>query len=91
MRKIYRIYDHRTYLLIANTKASRDHHSHFTVIGKNKQSVKDTCHMLIRIMEQKRIPKSSFLLRSAIRIVSDKRYKNKLLTELERRIEKEGK
>lgn len=86
MRKIYRIYDYGTYLLIANTNASKKHHSHFTTIGKNKQSVMDTCHMLIRLMGQERIPKSTFLLKSAIRLTNNSKYRNRLYIELEKRL-----
>lgn len=89
MIKIYRIYDYGTYLLIANTKASKEHHSHFTIKGKNKQAVMDTCHMLIKLIEKEKIPKSTFLLKSALRLSDNKAYKNKLYIELERRLSDE--
>lgn len=72
--------------MIVNTKASKDHHSHFTVKGKNKQAVMDTCHMLIKLIEKEKIPKSTFLLKSALRLSDSKAYKNQLYIELEKRL-----
>lgn len=84
----YRIYECNEYLLVVNVNGRLENHSHFSIKGRNKKKVLDTCNMLIKLIEHRRIPRSDYLLQSAIRLTTYKRYKAKLLKEKERRLKK---
>ncbi len=53
--------------IVKNNKGKYENHGHFKKV--------DTCYTLIRLMQKKTIPRSTYLLEAARRITIDAKYK----------------
>ena len=73
------IQDSRGFVLI-NTEGERENHAHL-----KKQS---TCHLLIRLIGKKIVPRSEYLRGSCLRLTTDEDYRNKILQKCEKDREK---
>lgn len=88
---VYRKYEFEIYntegsLVVVNTKGSYENHAHLTRHTDSKGKIKlDTAKTLISIMLRRKIPKSSYLITSAIRLTVDQEYRYALETALARR------
>lgn len=56
--------------IVKNIKGKYKNHGHFKKL--------DTCYLIIDLIKNKKIPKSKYLLGSAIRLTTDEKYKNTL-------------
>ena len=56
--------------IVKNNKGKYENHGHFKKV--------DTCYTLIRLMQKKTIPRSTYLLEAAKRITTDAKYKQTL-------------
>lgn len=56
--------------IVKNNKGKYENHGHFKKV--------DTCYTLIRLMQKKTIPRSTYLLEAARRITIDAKYKQTL-------------
>ncbi|WP_252241512.1 hypothetical protein [Clostridium sp. ZBS18] len=56
--------------IVKNIKGIYENHGHFKKL--------DTCYLIIDLIKHKKIPKSKYLLGSAIRLTTDEKYKNTL-------------
>lgn len=56
--------------IVKNNKGKYENHGHFKKV--------DTCYTLIRLMQKKTIPRSTYLLEAARRITTDTKYKQTL-------------
>lgn len=84
--KNFEVYDTVSSLVVINTLGDYENHAHLTRCvdkhGKIKISVAKT---LIDIVIKKRVPHSSYLLTSAMRLTTDIEYKKNLQLILEKR------
>ena len=63
-----------------------ENHAHLTKTVDSKGKVKlDTAKALINIVTKKRVPKSNYLVTSAIRLTTDEEYKENLMCILDKR------
>lgn len=82
----YEVYNTEGSLVIVNTKGSYENHAHLTKIIDSKGNIKlDVAKTLIDIVIKKRIPKSCYLITSAIRLTTDEEYRYSLKTALDKR------
>ena len=82
----YEVYNTEGSLVIVNTKGSYENHAHLTKIIDSKGNIKlDVAKTLIDIVIKKKIPKSNYLVTSAMRLTTDEEYKNNLMKVLDRR------
>lgn len=82
----YEVYNTEGSLVIVNTRGSYENHAHLTKITDYEGNIKlDAAKTLIEIVVKKRIPKSCYLITSAIRLTTDEEYKHSLKTALDKR------
>lgn len=82
---MYKIIKFKRYYLIANTKGEYKNHTHINVYSRTGEKEYKICKTLISIINDKRVPKSNYLLQSAIRLTLDEEYKYNLLEIQKRR------
>ncbi len=76
MSKVVEVIDEFTILegkddyIVKNNKGKYENHGHFKKV--------DTCYTIIRLMQKKTIPRSTYLLEAAKRITTDAKYKQTL-------------
>jgi hypothetical protein len=85
VNNIYKILRFKRYYLIANTQGSYSNHTHIKVRSRTGEKEYKVCKTLVGLIENKRIPKSNYLLQSAIRLTLDEEYKEQLLEVQQRR------
>lgn len=82
----YNIYITNSSLVVINTLGEYENHAHLTKKLDSKGKVKlNIAKTLIDIVIKKRIPKSNYLVTSAIRLTTDLEYKDNLIKVLNRR------
>ena len=82
----FEVYITNSSLVIINTNGEYENHAHLTKTVDSKGKVKlDTAKALINIVTKKRVPKSTYLVTSAIRLTTDKEYKENLICILDKR------
>ena len=82
----FEVYITNSSLVIINTNGEYENHAHLTKTVDSRGKVKlDTAKALINIVTKKRVPKSNYLVTSAIRLTTDKEYKENLMCILDKR------
>ena len=82
----FEVYITNSSIVIVNTKGEYENHAHLTKSEDAKGKVKlSTTKALIDIIIKKKIPRSNYLVTSAIRLTTDIEYKSNLIVVLERR------
>ena len=66
----YKILKNYSGCVLINKKGKYKNHGHFRK--------KETCFLMIKLMEKKEVPKSSYLRESALRISLDEKYKKNI-------------
>ncbi|OSA89116.1 UNVERIFIED_ORG: hypothetical protein B2H93_16805 [Clostridium botulinum] len=56
--------------IVKNLNGKYENHGHFKKL--------DTCYLIIDLVKNKKIPRSKYLIGSAIRLTTDEKYKNTL-------------
>lgn len=79
---MYKIINCGNYLTIVNTKGKRENHCHINKGSQNKMY--KTANMLIRLVRNKRVPRSDYLRQSAYRLTTDKRYRRDIKIKIEK-------
>lgn len=82
---MYKVVRFKKYYLISNTGGDYKNHTHIRVKSRTGEKEYNTCKLLIGLIEHKRVPRSNYLLESAIRLTLDVEYKEELLKVQERR------
>ena len=85
---MFKVVRYKRYYLVANTDGEYSNHTHIPVRSRTGEREYNVCKHLIFLIENKRIPRSSYLLSSAIRLTLDEEYKNQLLEVQDRRKQK---
>lgn len=76
---MFKILRYKWYYLVANTEGEYKNHTHIRVKTRTGEKEYKTCKMLVGLIENKRVPRSGYLLQSAIRLTLDEEYKSQLL------------
>ena len=66
----YKILQNQRDYIVVNTKGNYENHGHFKKLS--------TCYVIIRLVQRKTIPRSTYLLEAARRITTDAKYKQTL-------------
>ena len=66
----YKILQNERDYIVVNTNGKYENHGHFKKLS--------TCYVIIRLMQKKKIPRSTYLLEAARRITTDAKYKQTL-------------
>lgn len=70
---------YKRYYLVSNTEGSYKNHTHIKIRSGTGEKEYKTCKTLIYLIENKQVPRSNYLLQSAIRLTLDEEYKEHLL------------
>ena len=82
----FEVYITNSSIVIINTKGKYENHSHLTKVVDSAGKVKlTTTKALINIVIKKRVPKSNYLVTSAIRLTTDDEYRDNLIKILDKR------
>ena len=82
----YEVYVTNRSLIVINSRGAYENHAHLTKTISSKGAVKiGTAKTLIDIVIKKKVPKSNYLVVSAIRLTTDEDYKDNLRVILEKR------
>lgn len=87
--KNFEVYDTQSSLVVVNSKGSYENHAHLTrVIDKSGKLKLTVAKTLIDVVIKRQIPRSDYLLTSALRLTTDEIYKHNLETIVARRRDK---
>ena len=82
----FEVYITNSSIVIINTKGKYENHAHLTKVVDSAGKVKlTTTKALINIVIKKRVPKSNYLVTSAIRLTTDDEYRDNLIKILDKR------
>lgn len=78
------VYRHNEYIVlqgkrghtIINTKGNKSNHGHIKYL--------DTCEMLLKLMDKEKVPDSSYLRGTVLRISLNDKYKDKVLNKIDK-------
>ena len=85
-KQSYEVYITNSSLVVINMSGEYENHAHLTKTVDSKGKIKlSTAKTLIDIVIKKKIPKSNYLVTSAMRLTTDEEYKNNLMKVLDRR------
>lgn len=82
---MFKIFRYKRYYLVSNTDGSYKNHTHIKVKTRTGAKEYKTCKTLVYLIENKQVPRSNYLLQSAIRLTLDTEYKEHLLNVQQRR------
>lgn len=82
---MFKITRYKKYYLVSNTDGEYKNHTHIKVKSRTGEKEYKTCKTLVYLVENKRVPKSNYLLQSAIRLTLDEGYREHLLQVQDRR------
>ena len=85
---MFKVIRFKRYYLVANTDGNYENHTHIPVRSRTGEREYNVCKHLILLLESKQIPRSKYLLTSAIRLTLDEKYKEQLLEVQNRRKQK---
>ena len=82
----FEVYITNSSIVIVNTKGKYENHAHLTKVVDSAGKVKlTTTKALINIVIKKKVPKSNYLVTSAIRLTTDDEYRANLIKVLDKR------
>ena len=82
----FEVYITNSSIVIINTKGKYENHAHLTKVVDSVGKVKlTTTKALINIVIKKKVPKSNYLVTSAIRLTTDDEYRANLIKVLDKR------
>ena len=85
-KQSYEVYITNSSLVVINMSGEYENHAHLTKTVDSKGKIKlSTAKTLIDIVIKKKIPRSNYLVTSAMRLTTDEEYKNNLMKVLDRR------
>ena len=85
-KQSYEVYVTNSSLVVINMFGEYENHAHLTKTVDSKGKIKlSIAKTLIDIVIKKKIPKSNYLVTSAMRLTTDEEYKNNLMKVLNRR------
>ena len=82
----FEVYITNSSIVIINTGGKYENHAHLTKVVDSAGKVKlTTTKALINIVIKKKVPKSNYLVTSAIRLTTDDEYRDNLIKILDKR------
>ena len=82
----FEVYITNSSIVIVNTEGNYENHAHLTKVVDSAGKVKlTTTKALINIVIKKKVPKSNYLVTSAIRLTTDDEYRDNLIKILDKR------
>ena len=82
----FEVYITNSSIVIVNTEGKYENHAHLTKVVDSVGKVKlTTTKALINIVIKKKVPKSNYLVTSAIRLTTDDEYRANLIKVLDKR------
>ena len=82
----FEVYITNSSIVIINTEGKYENHAHLTKVVDSAGKVKlTTTKALINIVIKKKVPKSNYLVTSAIRLTTDDEYRDNLIKILDKR------